>query len=215
MIKKPFEEIKDTLKTGDIVLFSGQYKMSKVVEELEESKWSHVAMVMRLPEYDFPLLYEATALTNLPNLLDGSHKTGPKIVNMLERLETYGDDLKPYKPPLYAVRRLEKPLPDTAIPILKDILKELSGLPNPNDWNMIFGTLLGRYLHIKTPMTSITCSGFMALTYESLGLLKSKRPINGFVPKDFSTDGKLDLIDNHLGEEIVMELPLKEEKKYA
>ncbi len=206
MNKIPYEELKDSLKTGDIILFSGQYRVSKIVEKLEGSKWSHVTMVIRLPEFEEALLYEATALTNLPNLLDGSHLTGPKIVNLKDRLETYGDDLVPYTPPLYAVRRLKNPLAEEDISILKDILKELKGLKNPKTARMIYEVLIARYLHIKTKLIDITCSGFIALTYERLNLLKGTMPINGYVPKDFSTDGTLTLIDNLLEDEIIIEL---------
>jgi hypothetical protein len=67
-------------------------------------------------------------------------------------------------------------------------------------------TLLGRYLSIPTDLTTITCSSFIALTYEYLGLLKGDMPINGYAPKDFSTDGELELINNKLSEEILIEL---------
>lgn len=212
MDKMTYEELKDTLKTGDLILFSGRYEISKIVDRLEGSKWSHVTMVVRLDGYDEPLLYEATALTNLPNLLDNSHVTGPKVVKLIDRLETYGDDLVPYEPPVYAVRRLEKPLAPDSEAILKKILTDLHGLPNPSTNRMIYEVLIGRYLHIKTSMKDITCSGFIALTYEKLGLLKGKMPINGYVPKDFSTDEKLVLLDNQLSDEIIIELPKKEVK---
>lgn len=201
-----YDDIKDTLKTGDIILFSGQYEMSKLVQTIEDSKWSHVAMVMRLPEYDFPLLYEATDLVNLPDLLHNDYITGPKVVDLKKRLETYGDDLVPYKAPVYSIRRLEKPLPADSSKKLKDLLNELHGLPNPSSLDMVLGTLLGRYLHIKSDSKSITCSGFIALTYEHLGLIKGDMPINGYAPKDFSTDGDLKLINNSLSNEILIEL---------
>ena len=56
MKEMAYSKLAPLLKTGDIVLFSGQYQMSKIVEKLEGSKWSHVAMVIRLDDYDEPLL---------------------------------------------------------------------------------------------------------------------------------------------------------------
>jgi len=206
MEKKQYEVLKDELKTGDIILFSGQYEMSKVVEKIEGSLWSHVAMVMRLPQFDFPLLYEATDLTNLPDLLHNDYITGPKVVDLKKRLETYGEDVKPYKPPLYAVRKLEKPLPASDTDKLINILNKLHGVPNPTSLDMVLETLLGRFLHIPSTTKTITCSGFMAFTYEHLGLLKGDMPINGYAPKDFSTDGDLKIIGNALGNEIIIEL---------
>lgn len=201
-----YSELKDSLKTGDIVLFSGRYSMSKLVEKLEHSRWSHVAMVVRLPEYDEPLLYEATALTNLEDLYFHDHITGPKIVNLLDRLKTYGQDVKPYEPPTYAIRRLSEPLPEEAVNTIKGILKDLHGLPNPDEKRMIFEVLVGRYLWIPTRMKDITCSAFIAYTYKKLGLLKSLKPINGYMPKDFSTDGHLALTNVSLSDEIIIDI---------
>ncbi|PKM49423.1 MAG: hypothetical protein CVV02_16290 [Firmicutes bacterium HGW-Firmicutes-7] len=201
-----YEEIKNRLKTGDIVLFSGKYTMSKMVEKLEHSRWSHCGMVVRLPEYDEPLIYEATALTNLEDLVHHDHITGPKVVNLLERLKTYGQDVEPYEPPTYAVRLLDKPLPEADMDILNELLKELHGLPNPDEKRMIFEVLVGRYLYIKTKMKDITCSGFISYTYKKLGLLKSLKPINGYMPKDFSTDGHLNLKGVTLSNEIVIDI---------
>jgi len=206
MNKVPYSTIKDNLKTGDIVLFSGQYPISKTVQMLEGSKWSHVAMVVRLPEYEEPLLYEATALVNLPDLITGDKITGPKIVNLKERLETYGSDLVPYEPPLYSVRKLSGALPVDANDILLKTLKELHGLPNPDEWRMIYEVLLGRFLHIKTKLKDITCSGFIALSYERLGVLKGSMPINGYVPKDFSTDEKLKFVNHSFSDEILIDI---------
>lgn len=206
MKKIPYSKIKNSLKTGDLILFSGQYRMSKFVEWLEGSKWSHVTMVVRLPGFDEPLLYEATDLINLPDLLENDYITGPKVVDLKKRLETYGDDVVPYSPPLYAVRRLIGPEISSETEIVLSILKNLHGLPNPSSKEMFFEVLVGRYLHIKTKMDNITCSGFIAYTYEKLGLLKGTMPINGYVPKDFSTDGKLKLINHTLSDEIVIDI---------
>lgn len=202
-----YSQLAPTLKTGDIVLFSGRYQMSKLVEFLEGSKWSHVGMVVRLDEYDYPLLYEATALTNLPDLLTGKQITGPKLVNLKERLETYGNDVVPYEAPAYAVRIASRGATNEELNRIKEILNELVGLPNPDEKRMIFEVILGRYLFIETKMDDITCSGFIAYTLKQLGWLRGKKPINGFMPKDFSTDGRLAL-DKAIayGDEIIINL---------
>lgn len=206
MMTVAYSEIKDSLKTGDLVLFSGKYTMSKLVEKLERSKWSHSAMVVRLPGYDEPLLYEATALTNLEDLLHHDYITGPKVVKLIDRLKTYGQDVIPYEPPTYAVRILDKPLTEADTEIIIDILNKLHGLPNPDEKRMIFETIVGRYLFIKTKMKDITCSGFISYTYKKLGLLKSLKPINGYMPKDFSTDGRLNLQGVTLSDEFVIDI---------
>lgn len=207
MKHEAYSKLKDELKTGDLILFNGRYQMSKLVEKLEGSMWSHCAMVIRLDGFDEPLLYEATALTNLPDLLTGDTKTGPKVVNLKERLETYGDDVKPYEPPTYAVRKCSQGMTSEQTEICKKILEKLHGLPNPGEWRMIFEVLIGRYLYIPTRMIDITCSGFIAYTLRKVGWLGGLKPINGFMPKDFSTDGKLHLINGiSYSDEIIIDL---------
>lgn len=207
MSKEAYSKLAPTLKTGDLILFSGRYEMSKLVEKLEGSKWSHVAMVVRLDKYDFPLLYEATALVNLPDLVTGDHITGPKVVNLKERLDTYGKDVTPYEPPQYAVRRCNKEASPQDVDKIKSILKNLHGLPNPGEWRMIYEVVVGRYLYITTKMTDITCSGFIAYTLRQLGRLGGRKPINGYMPKDFSTDGKMKLLNGvTYGDEIIIDL---------
>lgn len=46
----------------------------------------------------------------------------------------------------------------------------------------------------------------MSQEVEKLGLLKGKKPINGYMPKDFSTDGHLSLQNVSLSEEILIAL---------
>lgn len=201
-----YSELKDTLKTGDVVLFSGRYHTSKIVEKLENSMWSHCGLVMRLEGCDEPILYEATALVNLEDKMHHDHITGPKIVDLYERLKTYGQDVVPYEPPVYAVRRLSTILGPDSVETMKAILTELHGLPNPDQNRMIWEVVLGRFFHIPTKMIDITCSGLVAYTYEKLGLLKGNKPINGYMPKDFSTDGRLALTGCTLSDEIVIDL---------
>ncbi len=207
MKEMAYSKLAPLLKTGDIVLFSGQYQMSKIVEKLEGSKWSHVAMVIRLDGYDEPLLYEATALINLPNLINGQTVTGPKVVRLKERLETYGDDVIPYVAPAYSVRRSNHTATPEENAKLKAIVTKLEGTPNPGTWQMIFEVFVGRFLYIPTPMTNITCSGFISYTFKQLGWLKGLKPINGYMPKDFSTDMNLKLA-NHIAysDEILINL---------
>ena len=58
----PYDEIRDTLMTGDIVLFHGLGWESDIIQVVELSQWTHVAMVVRAPEIDYPLIWESTPL---------------------------------------------------------------------------------------------------------------------------------------------------------
>ena len=45
MEKKPFSELEPEMRTGDLILFSGRYEESELIEKLEHSPWSHVGMI--------------------------------------------------------------------------------------------------------------------------------------------------------------------------
>jgi len=48
-----YEEIRGELKTCDILLFSGKGAISHGIKLFTFSKWSHVGMVLRMPDsYD-------------------------------------------------------------------------------------------------------------------------------------------------------------------
>lgn len=206
MDKKPYSELKAELQTGDLILFSGQYPISKFVQKLEHSMWSHVAMVVRLPEWEEPLLWESTALTNLEDVLVHDHLTGPKLVDLKQRLETYGSDVTPYVPPRYAVRPLKLERTDDMIAALHALFTELHGIPNPGQWKMIWEVIEGRFLHIRSKLDNYTCSELVAESFIKMGLLDPNAVINGFMPRDFSSDGHLPLLKGELEPEIEIEL---------
>ncbi|MBY9080159.1 hypothetical protein KIH86_26625 [Paenibacillus sp. HN-1] len=206
MQKRPYSEIEPQLRTGDLILFSGQYEISKLVEKLEGSLWSHVAMVVRIPEIETPLLWESTALTNLPDALMHDHLTGPKLVDLRQRLETYGSDVVPYVPPRYAVRPLEVERTEEMISSLHELFTKLHGIPNPGQWKMILEVIEGRFFHIRSKLDNYTCSELIAESFIEMGLLDPKAVINGFMPSDFSSDGHLKLIKGQFGDEIEIDL---------
>jgi hypothetical protein len=56
-----YDSIRNTLKTGDVVIFSGKSAVSNFIKLFSGGKWSHVGMVLRLKELDDAvLLWEST-----------------------------------------------------------------------------------------------------------------------------------------------------------
>ncbi|MNC28473.1 hypothetical protein D3C75_766780 [compost metagenome] len=206
MMKQPYSKLESNMQTGDLILFSGQYSISKLVERLEGSMWSHAAMVVRLPGWDTPLLWESTALTNLPDAQFHDQKTGPKLVDLQQRLLSYGSDVTPYVPPRYAVRPLQVERTPEMLEALQSLFTELHCIPNPGEWKMIGEVVEGRFFRIRSKLDNYTCGELVAESYIKMGLLDPKAVINGFMPKDFSTDGKLRLLKGRLEDEIEIDL---------
>ena len=88
-----YKDLREKLDTGDIVLFSGKGGISTGIKWFSKSKWSHVGMILRIPEWDMVLLLESTTLSNLKDLQTGRIVKGVQLVPFSERLKTYDGGL--------------------------------------------------------------------------------------------------------------------------
>ncbi|CAG9620299.1 C40 family peptidase [Sutcliffiella rhizosphaerae] len=201
-----YQSLLPHLKTGDLVLFSGKYSISKLVEKLEHSMWSHVGMVVRPDPAGEVYFFESTALTNLEDVYFHDHKTGPKVVKLIDRLNTYGKDLDPYEPPQYALRSINLEGENIDEEQLFVYMQKVHGIPNPSQWKMIEEVIEGRFFHITSQSNDYTCSKLIAETYQTLGLFFPDMPLNGYMPADFSSPGRVKLTGAKLGEEVLIEL---------
>jgi hypothetical protein len=60
MKKLSYEEIRDSLKSGDIVLFSGYYISSLIIKLFTRTKFNHIGLVYREPESNNVFIWEST-----------------------------------------------------------------------------------------------------------------------------------------------------------
>lgn len=64
-----YSDMREQLRTGDIVLFSGKSAVSNIIKLFSGGKWSHVGMVLIVEEFDrMVLLWESTTLSNIPDI---------------------------------------------------------------------------------------------------------------------------------------------------
>lgn len=54
-----YPDIRSTLKSGDLLFTSGDYLISKAIQKMTDSPWSHVGIVIRIPSIDRVLLLES------------------------------------------------------------------------------------------------------------------------------------------------------------
>lgn len=187
-----YNQLKNNMNTGDLVLFEGEYAISKTIEKLEGCPYSHVGMVIRVEGFDDPLLLESTTLTNLEDqVTDNPNKTmaGPKIVNLYERLKHYGEDVKPYVAPKFAYRAFEVER-SGMVETLLSLHKKYYGIADPSETKMIWEVILGRWFKVKAKKDNFFCSEWIALVYQELGLIDTKYPYNAYMPKDFTSKSK-------------------------
>ncbi len=191
-----FDELKDNLKTGDILLVHGRYEFSVVIETVQWSPYSHSAMVVRAADVGLAgkapdlLLWESNSLDNLPDILSGQTKTGPMLVDLEKRLSTTSSEFSDVKfawKPMYLSDgdNLGEPLASFMPTVLN------ATFPTDEEMGQLFYD--GRYKGITAPMDKLFCSELLAHTLMTLGLITSQYPMNAYAPKDFSDTGTVRL----------------------
>ncbi|WP_326519383.1 YiiX/YebB-like N1pC/P60 family cysteine hydrolase [Acinetobacter sp. CAAS 2-6] len=86
-----YEEVRLTLKSGDLIFASGDYLVSKAIQKVTHSPWSHVAIIIRVEEIDRILLLESV------------EDMGVRIVSLSKYLHTYENN-RPYKGKIIVAR---------------------------------------------------------------------------------------------------------------
>jgi hypothetical protein len=85
-----YDDVRNNLDTGDIVLFSGKGLISMGLKIGALCTWSHVAMVVRVREPDVALLYQSTPVCKAKDFMDGILKNGVQINVMSEAVKGGG-----------------------------------------------------------------------------------------------------------------------------
>ena len=187
----PYENVRSSIQTGDIVLFHGLDLESEIIEFVEHSMWSHVGMVVRMPCLDYPLLWESTPLHYLTDPLLHKTKSGPRLVSLDDRLVV---SLNKGFYNRFMVRRLEVKRSKDMLNALSDLISEVHLLTFPTEWVVLKDFLEGRLLKSAPGVRrSFYCSELVAETYMRMGLLPKTPPSNAYLPKDFASQAHLPL----------------------
>lgn len=78
-----------SLRTGDLLLFSGRGFTSEVIRVFTRSPWSHIGMVVHLPGNPAPLVLESTTLSESPDVTLGHPVAGVALVPLHDKLRDY------------------------------------------------------------------------------------------------------------------------------
>ncbi len=194
-----YSTIRNELKTGDLVLFSGKGAFSDIIKYGTLSKWSHVGMILHIPEYDFLTVWESTTLSNVKDLESGSPRKGVQLVPLSNRVQKYSGDI--------SVRQLKGgDLPEDSLRKLMDLRKELRGKEyEQSKVELLKSAYDGPFGDNNEDLSSIFCSELVAEAYQRLGLVTEEKSSNEYTPADFSEKRMKNLIgDFYLSEEITL-----------
>ncbi len=192
------ESLRAALRTGDLVLFSGKGGASAGIKWATFSRWSHVGMIVVLPEYDLVTVWESSTIATLPDIDTNAPNKGVQLVPLSGRLEQYDGEI--------AVRQLQDvEFSQENIRSLMQLRRELAGRKYEEEklqlicaaWDHAFG-------RNTEDLSSLFCSELVAEAYQRLGLLDEDKPSNEYVPADFSDRRELKLLRGRLGPEIFL-----------
>ncbi|MDE0172208.1 MAG: YiiX/YebB-like N1pC/P60 family cysteine hydrolase [Defluviicoccus sp.] len=196
-----FSDLRPRLKTGDIVLMGGTSIFSRAIRKLTGSDWSHVAMVVRVEEYDTVLLWESTTNGHDKDVQTGEIKRGVQLVPLSKRVSEHTGNL--------AFRLLSRELTRTEIGRLNAFRHSVKDKGYDFDGLELLRAALdsGLFWSNREDLTAYFCSELIAETYQAIGFLDKTKPSNEYTPDDFSVGAAppLELQGGvHLGDEIVV-----------
>lgn len=179
--EQPYRSVREHLRTGDVVLFSGRTAASRLVRGCTGSLWSHIGMVVRLPDLpQTPLLWEATRASKTCDIVQGRAFDGVQLVSLDERLLSY--------PGVAAVRRLQGvTLSAQARGCLEQLMEAWSAKPYRN---FVRQHVAGWWSSEPEPAFAQGgfCSELVAEVYRHWRLLPAETPAHHYVPRDFAGD---------------------------
>lgn len=183
LVMPKYDQERNKMKTGDIILFSGKGNISHGIKLVTNSKWSHVGMVLRLPESKAVFLWESTTLSNLKDAIDGRSKKGVQLVLLSERVKAYQGEI--------SVRHLKNfELDKIGYLKLMKFRERVKNRPYEKDkLELIKSAYEGPLGHNEEDLSSLFSSELVAEAYQQIGLLLEEPkgiPSNEYTPKDFA-----------------------------
>jgi hypothetical protein len=177
-----YEGLEPRLRTGDVFLFHGASRRSRIVETATRSEFSHVGMIVRPQAGRPPLLWHTDPRAVTEDTVDDAEHGGAQLNVLTAALAVmttprYGDT--PFVRQLILERTPE--MEEGALQAIAAVDKT----PFPSLVRILEEWALGR-LHIATSETRMDCAEALALTYQRMGLLPSEPPPNAYAPGDFS-----------------------------
>jgi hypothetical protein len=198
-----YDDVRERLDTGDIVLFSGKGLISMGLKIGALCTWSHVAMVVRVTQPDVALLYQTTPLCKAKDFYEGHLKNGVQINVMSEAVNGYNGTV--------AIRHLSVDRTPGMLDALSRFRQEMKDRPyEAHIIQMVKAVWDGPLGHVEEDLSSLFCSELVGEAYQRMGLLPDNecggKPCTEYTPKNFSTEGGgLELLlGAALGEEIVI-----------
>lgn len=194
--KMMYSDIEGELRTGDIFLARGLRYISRFIETMSGSNWSHSGMVIRPSDIEMdypenaPLLWESTNDDSVPDILTGESKKGPMLVPLQERIKKDAES-NYYK--VFGIRYLQVERTEEMFKRLKDVVSDaaVQGAKFPSYRSMVCQAVKERFLgEVQAPpKATYVCSELLTYTLQQMLLMPRTPVAASYIPKDYSAKG--------------------------
>ena len=195
-IKLNYDNVKDYLETGDLILFSCNDFVSKGIKYTINSKYSHVGIVIKGADNNLYIL-ECDMTGSYDYISNKDYKPGGHLLDLKTKIEEY-DGTK------FGFRKLRNKNKTISRNKLNKILKQSLIIGFQDNWVTWMvahfkNNFLGKLLNDPQYMF---CTQYVAYVYQQLGIISKKNPSYLFTPKDFEITN-LDFINGFYLEDTI------------
>ena len=196
------DEAVELTRTGDLWLFRGPSAADHAIRAFTNSPVNHVGMAVVLEDLP-PLMWHAELGQSVEDVWTGTHHRGVQLHDLRAAVTAwvvrYGQ--RCWLRQLHA--QITKEMEDA---LLEEIARK-DGMPFPATLALAGRWARGR-LRRPAPAEGAYCAEVVASSYQTMGLLSSKRPANWYDPGRFWSGDRLQLLEGAtLGDEIEVLVP--------
>ena len=191
-------------RSGDVWLFTGRKLADRAIRAATNSPVNHVAMVLAIDDLP-PLLWHAELGRSMTDVWTGELQRGAQLHRLTEAADTW---VNRYGQRAY-FRQIDPVASAEMENLALGVVQELSGRRFPTTLGLVGHWIKGRARR-SVSLEDIYCAELVALTYQRMGLLDDRRPLNWYDPGKFWSGDKLELAGGAvLGPEIAVDVPAR------
>jgi len=183
-----FDDAIATAATGDLWLFRGRSLADRTIQTMTNSPVNHVGMVVALDDLP-PLLWHAELGRSLPDVWAGQRQRGVQLHLLRDAVRTWNER---YGQRAW-MRHLEGTIEREHEDRLMKVIQRLDGRPFPTSLGLARQWLNGRFRR-SSRLETIYCAELVAVTYQHMGLLPSRRPASWYDPGRFWSGDRIALV---------------------
>ncbi len=178
-----------TSATGDLWLFRGRSLADRAIQAVTNAPVNHVGMVVALD--DLPaLMWHAELGRSLPDVWTGKRQRGVQLHVLADAVRTWDER---YGQRAY-LRQLEGELTREHEDKLIKVIERFDGRSFPSTAGLARQWVTGRYRRRESSLETVYCAELVAVTYQAMGLLPSKRPASWYDPGRFWSGNRIDMV---------------------